>query len=551
MKGVELQLDDTNKYLDMVISPTEVGPKLDVKALIKAVTDSQYSAFYLFEENVKTALDAYRQANKINQTEPVTERIAERRDSVVKYRIEDNEMTASLFITAPYGGKSPSVPVLISKAKALGITRGVSSKRLKAMAQQVKRAGPGEVVEDLVARGLPPKNGRSSKLKPLVPNALERILRPQSQGASRVDMRNLGDVICVKEGTELLRRLPPTNGRAGYSVTNTKIEPKQGEWIKFRPGDGTQFSDQDENLLVAAITGMPKFKDQKMWVDDTFICNGVNVGTGNINYDGAVLVNGDVTEKMSISAKGDVTINGFVESATIEAGGDIIITEGAMGKVNDASTVYSTKLVSQGSIHIQHGQGLDISCKGAVTIGRQLAYSRIFCGGSVTVGPIDKPNGNLFACDIQSHGYVVAGTLGAVSGSSLSIDFSAGFNALLERKETIDELLQQLKQNNSRHLDKMESIRSKRIHRDLKRKFKEAEDMLRNELQLLQWLEVKAHSMKDAKTTYQQEIKLIANKRLYPGVTVKLNNRTWRADREYAKAKVKYEGHQWQYEPLI
>jgi uncharacterized protein (DUF342 family) len=550
MKGVDLQLDDTNAYLDLVIHPAEVGPKLDVKSLIKAVTESQYSSFYLFEENVKKALDAYRQANKVNQTSAVIERIAERRDAVVKYRIEDNEMTASLFITAAYGGKSPSAKALFSKAKQMGIVRGLSGKRLKAMSLQAKRAVAGDIVEDLVAKGLPPRNGKSSKLKPLVPNALERILQPQAASASRVDMRNLGDVICVKEGTELLRRLPPTDGRNGYSVTGTTIDAKQGEWLKFRPGDGTEISKNDSNLLIAAITGMPKFKAQKMWVDDTFICNGVNVGTGNITYDGAVLVNGDVTEKMSIVAKGDVTINGFVESASIEAGGDIIITEGAMGKVNDASTVYSTKLIAQGSIHIQHGQGLDINCTGNVTIGRQLAYSRIICGGSVTVGPIDNPNGNLFACDIQSHGYVIAGTLGAVSGSSLSIDFSAGFNMLLERKETLEDLLQQLKQNTSRHLDKMESIRSKRIHTDLKTKFKDAETMLRNEVQLLQWLELKALSMKDAKESYQQEIKLIANKRLYPGVTVKLNNRTWRADKEYAKAKVKYQGHQWQYEPL-
>src|SRR5690606_36488112 len=124
-------------------------------------------------------------------------------------------------------------------------------------------------------------------------------------------------------------------------------------------------------------------KDQKMWVDDTFICKGVNVGSGNVNYDGAVLVNGDVTEKMQIIASGDVTINGFVESAYIQAGGDIIITEGAMGKVNDSATEYSTTLKAKGSIHVQHGQGLDISCNGSVTIGRQLAYSRITCKGEV------------------------------------------------------------------------------------------------------------------------------------------------------------------------
>ena len=138
-------------------------------------------------------------------------------------------------------------------------------------------------------------------------------------------MRNLGAIICVQKGTELLRRMPPTEGRNGYTVGGDVINAKSGEWIKFRPGDGTVISDGDENLLLADISGMPKFKDQKMWVDDIFICKGVNVGTGNVDYDGSVLVNGDVTEKMLIHATGDVTVNGFVESATIHAGGDIIM----------------------------------------------------------------------------------------------------------------------------------------------------------------------------------------------------------------------------------
>ncbi len=551
MNGINLELDATQTYLDVSIEPDKVPGSLDLNSLLKLFNASKYNKFYLFDENVKEAISSYSKAKKEQRNDLIVQRIAEKRDAAIKFRIEDNDMVASLSITCAYGGSSPSPKELLKLANDKGIKRGLSTKRLKKMAVQAKKGNPGEIVEDMVAKGLPAKNGRDSTLKPLVPNALERILRPQSTGSARVDMRNLGDVICVKMDTEILRRMPPTKGRDGYTVTGAVLDSKTGAWVKFRPGDGTKQSDHDENLYLAAITGMPKFKNDKMWVDDTFICKGVNVGTGNIKYDGAVLVNGDVTEKMEINASGDVTINGFVESATIIAGGDIIITEGAMGKVNEQSTEFSTKLTAQGSVHVQHGQGLLINCKGSVTIGRQLAYSKIICGGSVTVGPVDKPNGNLFACDIQSQAAVIAGTLGAVSGSHLSIDFSPGFNALLERKDTVDELLQQLRSNNSRHQDKFAIIRSKKIHPDLRRKFEEAEEMLRNEIQLLEWLAEKAESMKDAKDSYQQQIKLIANKRLYAGVVVKLNNRTWRAEREYAKAKVHYEGHQWNYEPLV
>ena len=551
MLGVTLQVDDNDQYLDLMISPQLIQKTLDVKIVRGLIDKSEFKEFFIFDENILDAIASYKNAVKSNKLAAFTSRIGERRQNEIKCRIQEDELAASFIVTRGYAGKPLSFETLMTMLKDAKITRGISHKRLKKLVLQCNEARPGDLFEVVVAKGLPPRNGHSSKLQPLVQNALERILRPQQSGSTRVDMRNLGEIICVKKNTELLRRLPPTEGRAGYSITGVSIRPKPGDWLKFRPGEGTIISDKDENLLLANISGMPKFKDQKMWVDDTFICKGVNVGTGNVNYDGAVLVNGDVTEKMQIIATGDVTINGFVESAFIQAGGDIIITEGAMGKVNDSGTEYSTKLKAKGSIHVQHGQGLDINCNGNVSIGRQLAYSRIECKGEVSVGAIDNPNGNIFGCTIKCQNRVIAGTLGAISGSSLSVDFSDGFNSLLERKDTLDELLRQIKQNNNRHKERMNVINAKMIPADMRSRVVEANELVENEWQLLQWLESKASEMKKLKDNYQNDIKLMANKRLYPGVIVKLNNRTWRAEREYDRAKISFEGHQWQYEPLI
>jgi hypothetical protein len=62
---------------------------------------------------------------------------------------------------------------------------------------------------------------------------------------------------------------------------------------------------------------------------------------------------------------------------------------------------------------------------------------------------------------------IIAGALGAVSGSNLSIDFSVGFNILLERKNTLDELLKQVKQNNDRHSVRMTIVNGKHIPKNM------------------------------------------------------------------------------------
>jgi uncharacterized protein (DUF342 family) len=551
MLGITLQVDETDQYLDLIISPSLTKGKAEANIIIDLVQKSAYKYFFIFDENIIEAVNNCKSVTKDNISDLIEYRIGERRDTQIKSRIVDDQLSAYITITAGYAGKLPSIESLLNELNAYGIKRGISKKRLISLVQQCEQAFPGEVFEELIAKGLAPRVGKSSRLKPLVQNALDRILKPQTVGNARVDMRNLGAIICVQKGTELLRRMPPTEGRRGFTVGGDFIDSKSGDWIKFIPGDGTVISDGDENLLLADISGMPKFKDQKMWVDNIYTCKGVNVGSGNVNYAGSVLVNGDVTEKMEIHATGDVTVNGFVESATIHAGGDIIITEGAMGKVNDSATEYSTSLTSKGSVHVQHGQGLDINCNGNVTVGRQLAYSRINCRGKVTIGAIDKPNGNIFACTVKCQDKITAGTLGAVSGSNLSIDYSEGFNTLLERKDTLDELLNKIKQNNQRHLERINIINSKFIPKDMQTRVDEANQLFKSETQLLEWLETKSKEMIQAKEQYQTNIQLIANKRVYPGVVVKLNNRTWRADREYDKSVICFHGHQWHVEPLI
>ncbi len=551
MNGVTISFDKSRTYINLQLNPSEFTSEVDSREIRKQLESGETKRLYVSEKALKSACDTANHYFKTGDSTVVQERIGERKNAEIEFRIPEDGMQASLILTTPYGGKLPTLGTIKSLAVKNRIVRGLSTKVIESMLNQARQSPPGAVLEQIVAKGLPARNGKNSKFVPLVPNALERVLKPQTGDGERVDMRNLGEVICVKVNTPVLRRTEPTKGRSGFDIKGNKIPAVAGEWVNFKMGSGTVVSDSDANLLMSAISGMPKYRDQIMNIDDTFICSGVNVGSGHVNYEGAVLVNGDVTEKMQIKAAGDVTINGFVESAYIESGGDIIITEGAMGKVNDTHGEFQCKLVAAGSIHVQHGQGIDIQCSGNITVGRQLAYSRLRCGGAVIVGQIDKPMGNLFACDIISQDRVEAGTLGAVSGSTLKVDFSPGFNQLLERKDSLDELLKQIRENNLKHKEKINLIQSKKVPKELQRKVAEALELFNNESALLEWLENKANDVKAAKENYQSDIKLIANKRLYPGVSAKLNNRNWRSEREYDRAQIRYDSHQWHFDPLI
>lgn len=552
MQGVNFSFDTNRENVTLTISPAELERELSAEEIHKALCDQGFDEVYLSKNAIKAACD---KANHLFKTrdssQKVEEQIGERRHTEVEFRISEDNMNAFAILTAPHGGQLPKAEQIKAMANNNGIRRGLGIKRIRSLLTEVAEAKPGSHVEGLIAKGLPPRDGHSSKQVPLVPNALERVLKPQDKTDKKVDLRNLGEIICVKAGTEVLRRKPPSKGRHGYDVRGNSLLAKIGDWAPLKLGNGTALADHDENLVVSTIAGMPKYSDLLMIVDDTFICPGVNVGTGHVTYEGSVLVNGDVSENMIIKAKGDVTVNGFAESAYIQADGDIIITEGAMGKQSDDHAEYTCTIQAGGSIYLQHGQGLDIVCGGNLNVARQLAHCRVMTGGQMIIGQPENPMGNLFACEISSHGPIIAGTVGAVSGSTLRIDFSVGFNQLQARKDTLEDLVRQTRSHTERHKEKIDKINNRMLPKSMIRKVDEAKEMFKNESNLLTWMENKALEMAQAKQQYQEAAKLIANKKLYSGVTVKLNNRNWRSEREYDKAKISYEMHQWKYEPLV
>ena len=270
-------------------------------------------------------------------------------------------------------GKVPTLDDLYTELKEFEVVRGISKKRLVKLLEKVNTAKGGEIFKETIAKGLPPKSGRESYIRELVPNALERMLTPKLTDDEKVNMRDFGEIICVKANQEIAQRMPPTSGRAGYTVMGNSLQPDSGKWKKIILGENVYLDENNENIVLAQADGLPKVAGSLVYIDNVFQTKGVNVATGNINFDGSIVVNGDITEKMQVVAKGDITVNGFIESAHVEAGGDIIVTQGASGKLQTLDCTF----IAGGNIYIGHAQGISIKVNNDLIIDKQLAYSFI------------------------------------------------------------------------------------------------------------------------------------------------------------------------------
>ena len=68
-------------------------------------------------------------------------------------------------------------------------------------------------------------------------------------------------------------------------------------------------------------------------VVNTYVVNGdVDYSTGNIQFNGNVVINGTVPDGFEVKAEGDIVVMKIAESARLEAGRDIIIKGGVQGK---------------------------------------------------------------------------------------------------------------------------------------------------------------------------------------------------------------------------
>ena len=109
MLGITLKVDETDQYLDLNITPDLVQKKIETNAIHELIQKSEYKHFFIFDENIIDAISTYKSAQKNNVSAVIEHRIGERRDSQIKCRIVEDQLSAYITITTGFAGKLPSV----------------------------------------------------------------------------------------------------------------------------------------------------------------------------------------------------------------------------------------------------------------------------------------------------------------------------------------------------------------------------------------------------------------------------------------------------------
>jgi len=168
--------------------------------------------------------------------------------------------------------------------------------------------------------------------------------------------------------------IPEEKGEDGVDIFGAVTAAREVKKASFNHGRNLEIS-EDGHKLLSMVDGHVSMVEGAVFVSDVYSVDDVSTSTGNIEYHGNIEVKGNVCENFSVKTDGNVFVNGVVEGAVIEAGGDIVIARGMHGQNKG-------KLVAGGNIIAKFLSAAEVTAHGFVEA-EQILNSKVVAGTEV------------------------------------------------------------------------------------------------------------------------------------------------------------------------
>ena len=376
LDGLRLAFDAEGRHLVAHLQPPENSDPLKLAWLETKLRELGLDQLALDPRAINQLLQHF---NAGETPEPLV--IGERLDGEFSLRVSKDGMTAHLSLTPAKGGRPVDLQAIHDRLAEQGIVHGVMNPAIEAA------VNAGEASDQLIAQGTPPVHGADARIESCLPQTGHAAPIVDDKGV--VDYQAACKLLTVSAGAPLLRRVPPTPGQPGATVRGQRLDARKGKDQAFATKlSGAGISPDDPNLVIATISGQPVVVGNGVSVNSSITVKEVDLAQGSIDFEGTVMISGDVHTGMTVRATGDVLIGGTVcEAATVESGGNITVQKGVIGR----GAIDENGKAS--------GDGIaKVSCAGDLTA-RFIENARVRVGGNAVIG------------ELISHAEVTAATL--------------------------------------------------------------------------------------------------------------------------------------------
>lgn len=145
-----------------------------------------------------------------------------------------------------------------------------------------------------------------------------------------VDYQNIKWFELVRKGDVVAKYHEPEPGNPGINILGDEVPAKKGRELRQLTCKGVTL-EPDGKTYIASMDGKIEYRGGGLEVTNILIQDNVTQATGNVEFNGSIYVRGEVGDGAVIRAEKDILVDGFVEGAVLEAGGDIILRKGNNG----------------------------------------------------------------------------------------------------------------------------------------------------------------------------------------------------------------------------
>ncbi len=442
-----------------------------------------------------------------------------------KVVISPDEMRAWVMLAPPPKGVKYTAEAMREWLPQHGVVHGVQD----SMVQNALDSGKTfELLE--VARGDEPQDPEGGSYTMRVEVKPFTGLRANSDGSLIYD--DLSFLQEVAEGQVLADVVAAKPGVPGRSVKGEPVAPKEPKDGAVLKGSGFVMSPDGSQYLAPARSHL-NMVNNELVLTPVLHLESLSAEDGPLGFEGNVVIEADVHAGSVIEAKGSVFVGGRCEHAVIKAGRNVLLgggmrCSGEIGQVEAKENVWgavfeSVNIKAGGDVCANHLLGCDVKAEGRARV----------AGGRGMVA-----NSSLYA-----KGGLVCQQLGDNAGST---EVSVGMGPeLIERYDGVQKRLVKLTQDIQNYLQNIATY--EKLNRQKPDKGKNApeyREMVTKKDQAMSVLNILEGERARLKRTVDSfsAVNIVVRGKVFPGVVVRIDTRTYEVNRPMEKVKFKRDG---------
>ncbi len=232
-------------------------------------------------------------------------------------------------------------------------------------------------------------------------------------GYGKVDLAQVKVIQSVNPGQVIAEKIPAGPGEPGSDVYGRTLTAPFGKDKNLVLGPNVFSGSPDPNKIIALVEGEPVVTHDQLAVFPVrVIQSDVNQDTGNVEFDGNIVIYGNVEIDMKVVATGEITIYGSVDAAEIRCGGHLFIRGGVYGR--GKATVDCT-----GDCSAKFLDSVTINCQGHITVREYIMNCQINADGKVVV---EGGKGQIVGGLIRSGEEIMAKVIGSRLGVQTQLE---------------------------------------------------------------------------------------------------------------------------------